>query len=169
MTTQQNAALKDIIFGDLKAELANSRRIIERVPTDKLDWRPHAKSYTLGALAQHVATLPRMFETVAKTSEIDLANWKSPPQATSTEALLQLNDETSAGALEALAELPEADLSKDWTLRMGEQVFFSQPKAAVLRTFAISHIVHHRAQLGVYLRLLDIPVPGLYGPSADEK
>ena len=169
MPTGQMAGVKDLAFGDVKQELANSRRMLERVPTDKLTWRPHEKSYTLGGLAQHIATLPRMFERVASTDEIDLAKWQSPPAAASTDEILKLCDETTAAALAALAQLDIDRLGGTWTLRMGDRVIFSQPRAAVLRTFAISHIVHHRAQLSVYLRLLDVPVPGLYGPSADER
>lgn len=158
----------EIAFTDVKEELNNLRRVIERVP-NKLDWRPHEKSGTLGTLAQHVAGLPRMFERVATSDEVDLAKWQRPPQAGTPEEILKLCDESIVAALNALAGLSDEDLQKNWTLRMGEHVIFSRPRYAVLRTFAISHIVHHRAQLTVYLRLLNVPVPGLYGPSADEQ
>ena len=160
--------IKEIAFADVQHEMDNTRRILERIP-ENLTFQPHTRSGTLGNLAQHVATLPSLFERVASVDEVDLMKWQRPPQLDKASEILALFDESRDKAMAALEKMTDDDLSKTWTLRMGEQVIFSMPRFSALRTFAISHIVHHRAQLSVYLRLLDVPVPGLYGPSADEK
>lgn len=157
-----------LAFGDFEHELANTRKILERVPHDKLDWRPHAKSWTLGGLALHIATLPWWFDMTAQGDEYDLGTFERQSDPKSTQEILARFEENTKGALASLHKLTPEDLGKPWTLRMGDQVYFTMPKGAVLRTFAVSHIIHHRAQLTVYLRLLDVPVPGFYGPSADE-
>jgi uncharacterized damage-inducible protein DinB len=156
-------------FGDFDNELANTRKVLERVPEDKLTWRPHAKSMTLGELALHVAGLPWFFDVGVRQPGHDMAGWKKPADPTTRKEIVDKFDETSAEARKALGELKPEMLGEPWSLKMGDQVFFTLPRAAVLRTFALSHIIHHRAQLVVYLRLLDVPIPGLYGPSADEQ
>lgn len=156
-------------FGDFDNELSNTRKVLERVPEDKFSWKPHAKSMSLGELALHVATLPWFFEVGVRQNDHDMAGWKRPADPTTRKEILDKFEETSAEARKALAELKPEMLGQPWSLKMGEQVFFTLPRAAVLRTFALSHIIHHRAQLVVYLRLLDVPIPGLYGPSADEQ
>ena len=156
-------------FLDLDSELKNTRRVLERVPEDKLGWKPHAKSMSLGELAFHVAALPTFFIVAVRATEHDLAGWTKPADPTTTAEIVQKFDETSAEARKAMSELRDDALGEPWSLRRGEQTFFTIPRAAILRTVALNHIIHHRAQLIVYLRMLDVPIPGLYGPSADEQ
>src|SRR4051812_43021325 len=162
---QQNKAL----IAELKMESANTRKILERVPTDKNDWKPHAKSMSLGRLATHVAEIPEWITKTMTADELDFA--KEPYKAhiaTSPEELVSILDKHVNKAIEVLEGCTDEDFNKMWSLRNGENIFFTLPKKVVLRTFALSHNYHHRAQLGVYLRLLDVAVPGMYGPTADE-
>jgi uncharacterized damage-inducible protein DinB len=168
-TTAPAPSLKQTAFADVEHELALTRKVLERVPEEHFDWKPHPKSYTLGQLATHLAILPLWGSTTLQTDELDLAG--APPNAAepTRDAVLAKFDENAAGFRSALRDADEAVFGRPWTLRVGEQVMFTLPKLAVLRTTVVSHIVHHRAQLGVYLRLLDVPVPSIYGPSADEQ
>ncbi len=149
-------------------EMANTRRTLERVPNDKLSWQPHAKSWPFIKLATHLATLPNWTSVTLQTSELDISQPFDQPKPTSTEEILAVFDKTTAEARAVLAGTADDVFFQPWTLRNGEQTIFSMPKAAVLRAFVLNHIIHHRGQLTIYLRLNDIPVPGLYGPSADE-
>ncbi len=156
--------------GDLEHEIATTRRMLERVPEEHLAWKPHEKSMSLGALASHIANLLWWQTLMLEHDEFDMA--APQPTVTAPEsraALLQEFDEKVAVLREALAQTDEAALARPWTLRRGDHVIFIQPKIAVLRGFGISHMVHHRGQLSVYLRLLDVPVPPSYGPTADEQ
>jgi len=153
---------------ELEQELKTTRRLLERVPTDKFAWSPHAKSTTFGKLATHLAYLPSWTGITLNTSELDIAVPRDQPKPETTEALLALFDDTRAEALKALDTAPESVWGETWTLRAGDHVVFTLPKAAVMRAFVLSHVIHHRGQLSVYLRLNDIPVPSIYGPSADE-
>lgn len=160
---------KQALIAELKMEAANTRKILERVPSEKNDWKPHAKSMSLGRLATHVAEIPSWVTTALATDELDFA--KSPYEshvAASREELLGILDKNLAEGIQTLENTDEAEYEKMWSMRNGEQVYFTLPKKVVLRTFAYSHNFHHRAQLGVYLRLLDVAVPGMYGPTADE-
>lgn len=156
------------IVQELENEATTTRRVLERVPSDKLAWKPHAKSMSLGQLAIHVASLPAFATAVMAADELDaLATpYREPTLATREELLAQL-DATAAGLRDAVNAADHATFGRNWKLRAGEHVMVDRPKGEVLRR-ALSHIIHHRAQLIVYLRLLDVPVPGLYGPSADE-
>jgi uncharacterized damage-inducible protein DinB len=157
------------LFADVEGELASTRRLLEAVPTDRLDWRPHAKSWSLGELAAHVTNLPHWQASILEQDSYDLA--ASGPRRSapaSREALLADFDGAAAHLRGAMAALPDDALARPWTLRNGEHVIMSAPKAVMARTMGVSHLAHHRGQLTVYLRLLDLPVPGLYGPSADE-
>jgi len=149
-------------------EMANTRRVLERVPTDKLSWQPHVKSWPFIKLATHLATLPTWTTMTIHTSELDISQPFEQPKPTSTAEILAVFDQTTAEARAALAGASDETLFQPWTLRNGEQTLFSMPKVAVLRGFVFNHIIHHRGQLTIYLRLNDIPLPGLYGPSADE-
>lgn len=164
-----SVAPPQLAFGDLDNELNNTRKVLERLPQDKLTWKPHQKSMSLGELGFHVASLPWFFEIGVRLNEYDMAGWKKPADPTTTAEILEKFEQTSAEARKAARELKAESLADQWSLKAGDRVFFTLPRAAVLRTFALSHIIHHRAQLIVYLRLLDIPIPGLYGPSADEQ
>lgn len=163
------SSIVHIAFGDFESEMNNTRKVLERVPEDKFGWRPHPKSMTLAHLAYHIASLPWFAEVAINTDEYDMAGWKPDPDPTSRQQILDKFDSTFTAAKAALGKLSQDDLAKPWSLKMGDQVFFTLSKAEVLRTFAINHIVHHRAQLLVYLRSVDVPIPGLYGPSADEQ
>ncbi len=161
----QNHAL----IAEMKMEAANTRKILERVPVEKNDWKPHRKSMSLGRLATHVAEIPGWVTATMTTDELDFAKTEYKPHiAQSTQELLDILDKNVNEGVNALENSKDEDFDKMWTLRNGDQVYFTLPKKAVLRSFALSHHYHHRAQLGVYLRLLDIPIPGMYGPTADE-
>jgi uncharacterized damage-inducible protein DinB len=162
-------SISDILLPELDHELATTRKLLERVPTDKFGWKPHDKSMAMGQLAVHLATLPSWMGLTLNTAELDFAaSPYSPPKAETTEELLAIFDKEAAEAHAALAAAKDETFLETWTLRNGDHVIFSLPKAAVARTFVISHVIHHRGQLSVYLRLNDIPVPSIYGPSADE-
>ena len=149
-------------------ELGNTRKALARVPFDKGAFQPHPKSMTLLALSGHIANVPSWANFTLRTPSLDLATL-SPNQAPdSLEAMLTTFDSGASSALEALAAATDEDLQAPWTLSMGEQVFFTMPRIAVLRSMVFNHLIHHRGQLTVYLRMNDIPVPALYGPSADE-
>lgn len=160
--------IRNALLPEFDHETANTRRLLERVPMEKADWKPHPKSSALGALATHVATIPAWIVPTIQQDSINLANAAPPPPATTREELLAAFDRSVAEGRAALAAADNEKLMEPWSLRSGEQVFFTMPKAAVLRSFVMNHAVHHRAQLGVYLRLNDVPLPGMYGPSADE-
>lgn len=148
--------------------MKGTRHTLERVPFDKADWKPHAKSKAMGALAQHVAILPGMGVPVLTATEFDVGGERSQATITSTAELLKLFDQNVAATRKTLAAADDAGFKAPWTLRAGDRVIFTLPRLAAWRTFVMSHGIHHRAQLGVYLRLNGIPVPGIYGPSADE-
>jgi uncharacterized damage-inducible protein DinB len=151
-------------------EMASARKHLERVPGDDLGWQPHPKSMTLGRLAGHLAEIPGWVGSAFLHDSLNLAGDGSPrpaPPAT-PEAILAHFDRLVAAGREALAGASDEDMGKPWSLMMGERVLFTMPKGDVYRRWVISHLIHHRAQLGVYLRLKDIEIPGSYGPSADE-
>jgi uncharacterized damage-inducible protein DinB len=156
---------------EFELEMKSTRRVLERVPEDRLGWQPHPKSYTLGQLASHVAQLPDWLSTIFAGDEFNFRPEGGPayPAAKcgSSRELLDLFDRSVEKARASLAEARDDMLDLPWTLRAGGNVFFTLPRWQVYRTWGINHLVHHRAQLGVYLRLLDVPVPGTYGPSAD--
>lgn len=161
-------SLKRAAFGDLDDELAATRRLLERVPDEHLGWRPHARSMTLGALATHLATLPYWMHTTLAEDAFDLAATPRNEALGSRAAILERFDAHAAALRAQWRDTPEATLAAPWTLRQGERVLLTQPRAAVLRGMGLSHLIHHRGQLTVYLRLLDVPLPALYGPTADE-
>ncbi|HXL56925.1 MAG TPA: DinB family protein [Chitinophagaceae bacterium] len=162
-------ALNQALLGELKHESANTRKMLERVPTDKLSWKPHEKSYTLGRLATHIAALPAWIGRTINLDEFDLAkNQIQPVIAGNTEGILKIFDDSLATNIPILESASDDILNTNWTFRRGDHIIFTMPRKVVLRNMAFNHTVHHRAQLSVYLRLLDVPVPGMYGPSADE-
>ncbi|BFT69546.1 DinB family protein [Paenibacillus sp. P36] len=162
--------MKRLIVGDFMHELATTRRILERLPEEHMAWRPHVKSMTLSGLATHLINLLNWQVAIFLYPEFDLST--VPLRREPLERRDDMLEEFDANVTKLenlLAECDELTLGEEWTLRNGDHVILRQPRAIALRTFGISHMVHHRAQLGVYLRLLDIPVPGMYGPSADEE
>ncbi|KOY80585.1 DinB family protein [Lysinibacillus macroides] len=162
--------VKQLIVGDAKHELAATRRILEHLPEEHMAWRPHEKSMTLGGLATHLINLLNWQIAILQYPEFDLST--VPIRREAWEKCADVLDEfdTNVDKLEKLlAECDEKKLGEEWTLRHGDHIIRREPRAMAFRTFGLSHMVHHRAQLGVYLRLLDMPVPGFYGPSADEE
>jgi uncharacterized damage-inducible protein DinB len=158
-----------LLFSDLDQELATTRRILERVPDGKEDWRPHDKSMTLGKLSSHVAQLPGFGILMLTTDEFDRSAGPPPEQlASNTEDRLAVFDKVSANLRSLAQNLTWDDAMHPWRFRFGDRVVANGPRAKLLRTMVITHVAHHRAQLGVYLRLLGVPIPGSYGPSADE-
>lgn len=150
-------------------EFATLRKTLERVPDGRWDFTPHAKSMNMGRLAGHLAELGGWTNATIEEDELDFSKVPYAPFIpTSTAELVAKFDEVVAKARPALAGASDADMMRPWTLRMGDTVYFTMPKVAVLRSFVMNHMIHHRAQLGVYLRLNDVPVPSTYGPSADE-
>ncbi|HXU08092.1 MAG TPA: DinB family protein [Blastocatellia bacterium] len=165
-------SISQSLLPEFDQEMANTRKTLERVPTDKFDWKPHQKSFAMGALATHLATLPSWAAITIEKDSIDIAPQGEPPPkaepCNSTEELLARFDGHIATARAAIAGASDEDLLKPWTLIAGGKTIFTLPRIAALRSFVMNHNVHHRAQLGVYLRLNDIAVPSIYGPSADE-
>jgi uncharacterized damage-inducible protein DinB len=162
----------DAVLPEFDHEMAKTRQVLERIPDDKMDWKPHPKSNTIGWNANHLADLPHWGTTTITQDQFDFApvggkRYELPKLKTSRE-LVELFDKNVAACHKALAEVKEEDLGKMWSLLNGGQTIFSMPRVAVLRGFVFSHIIHHRAILCVYLRLNNIPVPGMYGPSGDE-
>jgi uncharacterized damage-inducible protein DinB len=161
--------IAESLLPEFDHEMANTRRVLERVPEDKFAWRPHEKSTTLGRLATHVAELAGFAATALETDGRDIAAQRpAASTAASGAALIETFDRNVSRAREAIAKASDEDLTRKWKLSAGERVIFELPRAGVLRTMVLSHIIHHRGQLTVYLRLNDVPVPGIYGPSADE-
>lgn len=165
-------AISEALLPEFDQEMANTRKTLERVPDDKFGWKPHAKSGTMGWLATHLATLPNWTTTTIEQDSLDLAppGGSPPPNpaAKDRKELLERFDKSVAAARAAIAKANDAQLMQPWSLLRGGKKIFALPKAAVLRSFVLNHMIHHRAQLGVYLRLNDVPVPSIYGPSADE-
>jgi uncharacterized damage-inducible protein DinB len=157
----------DALLPEFDHEMTTTRKLLERVPEDRLDWKPHAKSFSLGQLAQHVATIPLWGTTTLTQTELDVEG-PTPPQMRTRAELLATFDQNAASARAALTDRTDAELMVPWTLKSGGRTIFSMPRASVLRGFVLSHIIHHRGQLSVYLRMQDVPLPSIYGPSADE-
>ena len=162
--------ISQMFLPEFDQEIANTRRVLERVPEDKPSYRPHEKSMTLSRLAAHVAEMP---EWAAMTLTQDELNFDPgsfvPREMPSRAELLSKFDEDVQKARTVLAATTDEAMMRTWTLKMGGQTVMSMPRVAVMRGMVMNHMIHHRAQLGVYLRLNDVPVPGMYGPSADER
>lgn len=161
---------KDLAFADFDMEVAATRRVLARLPDAEFGWKPHEKSTTLGELGAHIVNTFSWQTIVLTTDGIDFA--ASPPpriEAASSQALVAAFDAKVPEVRAALDAADEAALGRDFTLRMGERVIFTRPRAVAFRSFGLSHVAHHRAQLTVYLRLLGLPVPPVYGPTADER
>lgn len=163
--------IADTLLPEWDHEIAVTRRVVERVPDEKLDWTPHPKSWTLRQLATHLVGIPGWVPATIEQDDVDMAGDVAKTTDTPAESragLLRRLDEHAAAARAALAGAADATLLAPWSLRSGATTFFTMPRVGVLRGFVISHMIHHRAQLALYLRLLDVPVPSIYGPSADE-
>lgn len=165
-------SIGESLLPEFDYEMKTTRTTLERVPDDKLKWQPHAKSMAMGRLASHIAELPGW---ATLTMEHDSFNMAPPGEAPRQPAnlgsraeMLELFDKNVGAARAALASCSDERMMGTWSLLAGEHTLMSMPRVAVLRTWVVNHVIHHRAQLGVYLRLNDLPVPSVYGPSADE-
>jgi uncharacterized damage-inducible protein DinB len=162
-------SLCESLAAELQQEAKTTRRILERVPEGSLGWKPHDRSMSLGRLAGHVAELPSLIVPALTQDELNFAAGSFQPFVpTSTAELLEKFDRNIAVAVEHLGSQADEKMGESWSLGSGEQTFFKGPRAAAVRLLALNHVVHHRGQLSVYLRLLDVAVPSIYGPSADE-
>jgi len=161
--------MTQVFLKEMQQEAVTTRKMLSRVPNDKFDWKPHPKSMNMRSLATHIADLPSWTSMAIHTSELDFeANPYNPPVITDAQGLLNYFESNLQKAIDDLEKVKDAALEADWTLRNGEKVLYVASKMDVIR-MSFCQTVHHRAQLGVYLRLLDIPIPGSYGPSADEQ
>jgi uncharacterized damage-inducible protein DinB len=161
--------ISEMLLPEVDQEMAKTRQVLERVPEDQPEYRPHAKSMTLGRLAQHLAEIPAWGVRALTLESFDIPATRGRGAVmTSRKELLGTFDANVGAVRQALAGASDETLGVKWALTHGGKPVFTLPRFAVLRAMMISHTIHHRAQLGVYLRLLDVPIPGMYGPSADE-
>jgi uncharacterized damage-inducible protein DinB len=163
--------ISESLLPEYDQESANTRRMLERVPEDKLEWRAHPKSYTMAALATHLATIAQWGSAILEGHSYDVASpdAKPPEPARTRKEILEVFDAGTAKFRAQLTAAEDARLLEPWSLVKGSENIFTMPRIAVIRSFILNHAIHHRAQLGVYLRLNNVPVPGVYGPSADEQ
>jgi uncharacterized damage-inducible protein DinB len=159
-------AIADRLLPEFEQEMTVTRRVIERVPDDTPDWKPHPKSFSLAHLAQLVSWMPGWIAQTLTETSLDLTKGGGY-SVEKTETLLAMFDENVRAARAAIKKSKDEDYDVKWSLRMGDKVLFTQPRGDVVRQH-ISHLSHHRGQLTVYLRMLDVPVPSIYGPTADE-
>jgi uncharacterized damage-inducible protein DinB len=152
---------------EIEHEGSQTKKILERVPFDKFSWKPHDKSRELGKLAIHIAETPKWISRILTATEFDVVTLK-PTEVNSTEELVKLSEASTQKAIADLQNASDEEMMNMWTFRRGDHVIFTLPRAAAIRNLGMNHLIHHRGQLSVYLRLLNIPVPGMYGPSADE-
>jgi uncharacterized damage-inducible protein DinB len=157
------------LLPEFDEEMKNTRKILECVPDGKFDYQPHPKSMSLGRLASHVAELPGWGTTTLETELLEMDSNFKPFLASSTAELLQIFDQNVAKTRARIAAATDQDWAKTWSFKFNGHVVLSMPRAAVMRSVVMNHLIHHRAQLGVFLRLNEVAIPGMYGPSADEK
>lgn len=160
--------IQELLLLEFDDEMASTRRMLERVPEHSLSWKPHDKSMTLGRLASHVSDLPNRCASIISRDVFVRPAKATPFAASSAKELLEHFDKASGDARQALVGLSDNQLPGIWTLKFGERTMVELPRAMALRRVFMDHLIHHRGQLSVYLRLLDVPVPGMYGPSADD-
>jgi uncharacterized damage-inducible protein DinB len=161
-------SISEMLLPEFDEEMKNTRKLLERCPDGKFDYQPHAKSMTLGRLATHVAELPSWATMTLEVEVLELPSDFKPNIAANRAELLALFDKNVKEARAKIAAAADEQWSKMWTLKAGGNVIMSMPRAAVMRSVVMNHLIHHRAQLGVFLRLNDVAIPGMYGPSADE-
>lgn len=166
-------SIAETLLPEFDHEMATTRKCLERMPEDKAAWKPHAKSFDLGRLCLHVAELAGWAKMALTTTELDFdppaGPKREPTRYESKAQMLKVFEEGSAASRAAIAAASDADFGANWTLKAGDHVFFTMPRATVVRSIVLNHLIHHRGQLSVYLRQLDVPVPAIYGPSADEQ
>jgi uncharacterized damage-inducible protein DinB len=157
----------DSILMELEQEAKTTRRVLERIPEDKLGWKPHASSYSLGQLAMHIAGGQKQIAQMAAQDVFEVGNF-AVPEAKSRKKLLEIFDEGTAKAKETLGKMDDAKLMSTWTLQRNGKTLMSIPRIGLIRYIGMNHFYHHRGQLSVYLRILEVPIPSIYGPSGDE-
>lgn len=160
--------LADSLIMELDQEAKTTRNVLARVPDDKLAWKPHEKSMTIGQLAHHIATLPGGIARVGSLESLDYETFPPPPQPESTAAIVAAFDGSIAQAKSILGAMNDASMMQSWSLTKAGRPVMTLPRIGLFRAIMLNHLYHHRGQLSVYLRLLDVPVPSIYGPSADE-
>jgi uncharacterized damage-inducible protein DinB len=161
--------ITDTLYAELEQEAVATKRLLERVPEEHLGWRPHAKSMTLGQLAMHVATSPGGIAQMAAADEVPMPEKFEAASAGSVAELLAAFEESVATAKQVLEGIDDARAMATWSATSGGKTIMSMPRIAVLRGFMLNHLDHHRGQLTVYLRMKDVPLPSIYGPTADEQ
>ncbi len=161
-------AFTDALLAEFDHEAGTTRRLLERVPEEQFGWKPHEKSMTLGRLATHVAEIPAWGRRVLGSDELDISGPYTPREEKTRAAVLALFDEQAADMRKLLASSSEAELKAPWTFKAEGKTLFTQPKGGVIRGMVFNHLIHHRGQLSVYLRLKNVPLPPMYGPTADE-
>lgn len=160
--------IKENILNELWEESKATRKILEHIPDELLTWKPHEKSMSVERLASHVAEITGWVGLIMDSDEIDFAKFDyAPPKINGNSDLIKIFEESLEKALKSLEKVTDDDFKKNWTLKKGDVTYFTLPKDITLRSFALNHLYHHRGQLTVYLRLLNVPVPGAYGPTAD--
>jgi uncharacterized damage-inducible protein DinB len=165
-------AMKDALLAEYDHEMATTRRLLERLPESALGWKPHDKSMTLGQLAGHIANIPHWCSAILDRADFDLAGAgpdARPRTPESVAAVLSDFDSKVGQARNSLAGASDPEMGTPWSLKRAEFVIFTMPRVSALRSFVMNHIIHHRGQLSVYLRLQDVPLPPIYGPTADEQ
>lgn len=161
-------ALNQALLPEFDNEIATTRKVLERVPDDKLGWKPHDKSMSMSKLATHLATIGGFVPAILGNDSFDVKNSPPSPDLGSRKEILATFDERMGEARTALASATDDQLMKPWSLKVDGKALFTMPRISVLRSFFMNHTIHHRGQLSVYLRLNDVAVPSIYGPSADE-
>ena len=161
--------LGESILVEFTKEAQTTRKMLERLPDGKTEWKPHEKSMSLGRLAMHLSEIPGFFSAILDSEEFVGGKPREPRVAHSSAEALAVFDASIAAFTDRLGRLPDARLLDTWRFKVGDRVALEAPRIAAIRALVLSHSIHHRAQLGVYLRLLDVPIPGSYGPSADDR
>jgi uncharacterized damage-inducible protein DinB len=168
VSTLNDMAIKDTLLAEYDHEMGTTRKLLDRLPDDKLAWRPHEKSMALGQLAGHLGNIQEWAGAILNESSFDVATVPPTPDTKTSRADVLDAFDSATRQARAWMDKSDAEYTAMWTLRRGDQEMFSMPRIAVFRSFILNHVIHHRGQLSVYLRLNDIPVPSIYGPSADE-
>jgi uncharacterized damage-inducible protein DinB len=166
--SEDHVTISQLLLPEYEQEMLSTRKILERVPGEKFAWKPHEKSMTLGRLASHVAEMPNWAAEAINRDKLEFSRGTKPFLASSTAELLEALDRNVVAGRAAIAGASDEHLAQPWSLVFDGQIIFTMPRVNVLRSVVMNHLIHHRGQLSVYLRLNDVAIPGMYGPSADD-